>query len=50
MGMGYISCRPDETEDDLLSASYEIEIGGVRWAAGASLAAMYDPTSSRMRT
>ncbi|MFH1796564.1 MAG: FAD-dependent oxidoreductase [Pseudomonadota bacterium] len=48
IGMGYVPC-PGESEADVLSSSYEIEIAGVRFAAEPSLKPMYDPKSERVR-
>ena len=49
VGLGYVTRRPAEREQDMAASKYEIEIAGVRWAAEAALASMYDPTSARMR-
>jgi 4-methylaminobutanoate oxidase (formaldehyde-forming) len=48
IGMGYVPCA-GESGEDVLSSTYEIEVAGVRHAAEASLAPMYDPQSQRMR-
>ncbi|MEN9895974.1 MAG: hypothetical protein RIR97_1826, partial [Pseudomonadota bacterium] len=48
IGLGYVPCE-GESEADVLSSSYEIEIAGVRVKAEASLEPMYDPKSLRMR-
>ncbi|TIX82975.1 MAG: FAD-dependent oxidoreductase, partial [Mesorhizobium sp.] len=48
MGLGYVPCK-GESEADLLSSSYAIEIAGERFAAEASLKPMYDPKSERVR-
>ncbi|MET0599868.1 MAG: FAD-dependent oxidoreductase [Mesorhizobium sp.] len=48
VGLGYVPCR-GETEAELLSSSYEIEIAGQRFAAEASLKPLYDPKSERVR-
>ncbi len=48
IGMGYVPCA-HETAEDVLSSTYEIEVAGVRHAARASLAPMYDPQSQRVR-
>ncbi|MEI6097837.1 MAG: FAD-dependent oxidoreductase [Alphaproteobacteria bacterium] len=48
IGMGYVPCI-GESEADILGATYEIEVAGVRHAAVASLAPMYDPKSERVR-
>lgn len=49
IGLGYVTRRSGEREQDMASSAYEIEIAGARFAAEASLAPMYDPTSARMR-
>ena len=49
VGLGYVPCAGSDGVDDLLSAHYEIEIAGQRFAAEASLRPMYDPTSARAR-
>ncbi|MER9555768.1 MULTISPECIES: FAD-dependent oxidoreductase [unclassified Mesorhizobium] len=48
IGLGYVPCQ-GESEADVLSSSYEIEIAGERFAAEASLKPMYDPKSERVR-
>ncbi|MEI8718775.1 MULTISPECIES: FAD-dependent oxidoreductase [unclassified Mesorhizobium] len=48
VGLGYVPCK-NESEDELLSSSYEIEIAGERFAADVSLKPMYDPKSERVR-
>jgi 4-methylaminobutanoate oxidase (formaldehyde-forming) len=48
VAMGYVPCA-GQSEADVLASTYEIEIAGVRHAALASLAPMYDPTGARMK-
>ncbi len=48
MGLGYVPCA-GESAAEVLASRYEIEIAGVRHAALASLAPMYDPASERVR-
>lgn len=48
IGLGYIECE-NETVDDLLRSSYEIEVAGSRIKAAASLRPMYDPKAERVR-
>jgi 4-methylaminobutanoate oxidase (formaldehyde-forming) len=48
IGLGYVPCL-GETESDLLSSSYEIDVAGTRVKAEASLKPMYDPTGSRTK-
>ncbi|MCM2475776.1 FAD-dependent oxidoreductase [Rhizobium sp. CG5] len=48
IGLGYVPCA-GESEADVLSSTYEIEIAGVRVKAEASLTPMYDPRAERVR-
>jgi 4-methylaminobutanoate oxidase (formaldehyde-forming) len=48
IGLGYVPCA-GESEADMLSSTYEIEIAGVRHAAHASLKPMYDPKAEQVR-
>ena len=48
IGLGYIECE-NETVDDMLRSSYEIEVAGSRIKAAASLRPMYDPKAERVR-
>ncbi len=48
IGLGYVPAK-GQSDDDLLGASYEIEVAGKRHAAIAALAPMYDPASDRVR-
>lgn len=48
IGMGYVPCK-GESDADLISSRYEIEVAGERFAAEASLKPMYDPKSERVR-
>jgi glycine cleavage system aminomethyltransferase T len=48
IGMGYVPAK-GQTDDDILGATYEIEVAGKRHAAVASLAPMYDPKSEKVR-
>ena len=48
VGLGYVPCR-GESAEEVLASRYEIEIAGVRHAAVASLAPMYDPKAERVR-
>lgn len=48
IGLGYVPCK-NESEEELLSSSYEIEIADERFAADVSLKPMYDPKSERVR-
>ena len=48
VGLGYVPCL-GQSEAEVLGSSYEIEIAGRRHAAVASLVAMHDPKSARVR-
>ncbi|MGN6583046.1 MAG: GcvT family protein [Rhizobiaceae bacterium] len=48
IGLGYVPSE-GETEADLLSSRYEIEIAGERFPAEASLKPFYDPKAERVR-
>ena len=48
IGLGYVPCQ-DQSDADILSSIYEIEIAGQRHPATASLQPMYDPTSAKVR-
>jgi len=48
VGLGYVPCH-GESEAEILSSKYEIEIAGERVAAEISLKPLYDPSSSRVR-
>lgn len=48
IGMGFVEV-PGLTADRIKEAAFEIEIAKERFAAQASLRALYDPSSSRMR-
>ena len=48
IGLGYIECE-NETVDDLLRSSYEIEVAGSRIKAAGSIRPMYDPKAERVR-
>ncbi len=48
IGLGYVPCR-GQSEAEVLGATYEIEVAGVRHAAVASLVPMYDPKSVRVK-
>jgi heterotetrameric sarcosine oxidase gamma subunit len=48
IGMGYVPCA-GESEAEVLGSTYEIEVAGVRHAALASLAPMYDAKSERIK-
>ena len=48
IGLGYVPAR-GQSDDDVLGATYEIEVAGQRHTASASLQPMYDPKSERIR-
>jgi glycine cleavage system T protein len=49
IALGYVTCEPGETVDDVAGRPYEIEIAGDRFPAVASARAMYDPKGERVR-
>ena len=49
IALGYVTCEPGETPDDVAGRPYEIEIAGERFPAIASARAMYDPRGERVR-
>jgi 4-methylaminobutanoate oxidase (formaldehyde-forming) len=49
VGLGYIEVEEAITKDYLESGKIEIDVGGERVAAQASLGALYDPKATRMR-
>ena len=49
VGLGYIEGEDDVTKDYLNAGTMEIDVGGTRVPAEASLSAMYDPRAERMR-
>ena len=50
VGLGYIDCQPGESDEDLLSAEYSIEVEGVIEKASVSLRPMYDPLNKKIRS
>ena len=49
VGLGYIDCEPGESDKDLLSAEYSIEVEGVIEKASVSIKPMYDPLNKKIR-
>ncbi len=49
IALGYVTCEPGETVEDLAGHGYEIEIAGERFPATASARPMYDPRGERIR-
>jgi len=49
IGMGFVEA-PGLNADRIREATFEIEVAKDRFSAQASLRALYDPSSSRMRT
>lgn len=49
IGLGYLPCRADETEAEILASRYAIDVAGRRVEAEVSIAPMYDPKASRVR-
>ncbi len=51
VGLGYVPCaHPGESTEEMLAATYAIEIAGRRIAAEASLKPMYDPRALHPRS
>lgn len=50
IGMGYVNCLQGASAEELLSASYSIEVAGENFEADASLKPLYDPKSERPRS
>jgi 4-methylaminobutanoate oxidase (formaldehyde-forming) len=50
MGMGFVENAEGATTEFINSGTYEIDIGGVRYPAKASLRPMYDPEGIRVRS
>jgi len=49
VGLGYVTCLPNESHEDILNAEYCIEVEGVIEKAKASLKPMYDPLNKKIR-
>ncbi|MDH3471340.1 MAG: FAD-dependent oxidoreductase, partial [Acidimicrobiia bacterium] len=49
MGFGYVDNDEGVTPDWIEAGSFEIQVAGQRFAARASLRAMYDPENLRVR-
>ena len=49
VALGYIPIEPGETDGELLSSRYEVEIAGEKYVAQASLKPAYDPSGKNMR-
>ena len=49
VGLGYIDSKPGESDEDLLSAEYSIEVEGVIEKASVSIKPMYDPLNKKIR-
>ncbi|MCP4489731.1 MAG: FAD-dependent oxidoreductase [Gammaproteobacteria bacterium] len=49
VGLGYIEIKAQVSSEYIESGGFEIDVGGERIPAKASLAAMYDPQARRMR-
>jgi 4-methylaminobutanoate oxidase (formaldehyde-forming) len=49
VGLGYVEIDEDVTREYLEAGKFEIDVGGERIPASASLSAMYDPKAERMR-
>ena len=49
VGLGYVESEDAVTKDYLDTGKFEIDVGGDKVPAKASLGAMYDPRAERMR-
>jgi hypothetical protein len=49
IGLGYVACAPEETQDDMLVSRYELEVAGEAFPALASFKPLHDPKSERIR-
>jgi 4-methylaminobutanoate oxidase (formaldehyde-forming) len=49
VGLGYVKCADGVSREYIDSGRFEIEVGGERIPAQASLRALYDPDGARMR-
>jgi len=49
VGLGYVTCLPNESHEDILSAEYTIEVEGIIEKASVSLKPMYDPLNKKIR-
>ena len=49
VGLGFVTCRPSETDADVLNSTYLVEVAGTAHEAQVSLTSFYDPASKRMR-
>ena len=49
IGLGYVEVEEEVTKEYIEAGKFEIDVGGDRIAATASLTAMYDPKAERMR-
>ncbi len=49
VAMAYVKCEPDETPEQILRSSFEVDVGGTRVKAKASLRPLYDPDGLRIK-
>ena len=49
VGLGYVYENDGVTREYIEAGKFEIEVGGIRVPATASLSALYDPKAERMR-
>ena len=49
IGLGYVSCKPQESVAEMLASSYQIDIAGQIVSATASLKPLHDPKGEKMR-
>lgn len=50
VGLGYVRCPVGQPPDAMLDARFEIEVAGTRVPATASLAPLYDPAGTKLRS
>lgn len=49
VGLGYVKCLPNQSDKEIMSADYAIEVEGVIEKASYSLRPMYDPLNKKIR-
>jgi len=49
VGLGYIDCKPGESDEELLTDNYALEVAGEVQNVRVSLAPMFDPANAKIR-
>lgn len=49
VGLGYIDCAPDASNEEILSDTYTLEVAGKVQAAQVSLTPLFDPRNTKIR-